>query len=160
MGINFLHLWGLFLFSGFALKILIFLIKLSGMISLLANTSNKELRSIELLRFLGLEVSKIPFKYWLVIFQWLKLSVDFHQTIFKAIDPSLKIDVGGVYSGVLLDVQRKFKSLLYRHNRLFYSNNFRLNKCYYFRLRFYNCWSSFCLESVFSSLSNVRSGSE
>jgi hypothetical protein len=38
---------------------MIFLIKLSGMISLLANTSNKELRSIlELLRFLGLEVSK------------------------------------------------------------------------------------------------------
>jgi hypothetical protein len=57
-----------------------------------------------------------------------------HQTIFKAIDPSLKIDVGGIIQGVLLDVQRKFKSLLYRHNRLFYSNNFRLNKCYYFRV--------------------------
>jgi hypothetical protein len=30
--------------------------------------------------------------------------IDFHQTIFKAIDPSLKIDVG--IQGVLLDVQR------------------------------------------------------
>jgi hypothetical protein len=52
-----------FYFAPLRFKMLI-LIKLSGMISLLANTSNKELRSIlELLRFLGLEVSKIPFKY-------------------------------------------------------------------------------------------------
>jgi hypothetical protein len=45
----------------------------------------------------------------LVIFR-LKLSVDFHQTFFKAIDPSLKIDVGGIIQGVLLDVQRKLKA--------------------------------------------------
>ncbi len=53
----------------FSFMVFILLLKFSDIISLLAKTSNKELKSIlELFRLRALVLSKIPFKYSLVFF--------------------------------------------------------------------------------------------